>query len=93
MLALRRAARLAFCQWRGILHDPRPGTEAVWKTQIRLSSRLGRAEATQWAEFTTWMRDSNGVAGDRKRRGRPETPGGKRRTSFGGGFVIQLEFG
>jgi hypothetical protein len=37
MLALRRAARLAFCQWRGILHDPRSGTSAVCRITVRSS--------------------------------------------------------
>lgn len=36
MLALRREARLAFCQWRGILHDPRSGASAVRKVPTRL---------------------------------------------------------
>lgn len=29
MLALQREARLAFCQWRGILHDPRSGWRSL----------------------------------------------------------------
>jgi hypothetical protein len=37
MLALQREARLAFCQWRGILHDLRSGTSAGRKIQIRCS--------------------------------------------------------
>jgi hypothetical protein len=35
MLGLRRSARRAFCQWRGILHDLRPGAESVFAILIR----------------------------------------------------------
>ena len=42
MLALRREPRLAFCQWRGILHDRRSGARAVWTIQIRLRLRVAR---------------------------------------------------